>query len=86
MKKNNKLLEYMNKEYKTILGSFSPDIMSIFINDNYSEVEFENDSDTYKRNRQVYFHEMYHFWQTLFTPFGQLRWYQTIFSDRKSVV
>lgn len=69
---NNRAKLYYNK----VLGAFSPDIMSVFVNSTYNDVELENDSGSYKKNQIVYFHELFHHWQSIFTPFGQMQSFQ----------
>lgn len=54
-----------DERLKTIGGSFSPDQMSIFLN---------MQKDELGENYRVYFHERFHHWQFLFTPYGHLRW------------
>lgn len=49
----------------TIKGAYTPEQFGVFLN-MYS---FET-TDNY----QVVFHENYHYWQSVFTPFGQSKW------------
>ena len=49
----------------TIKGAYTPEQFGVFLN-MYS---FEA-TDNY----QVVFHENYHYWQSVFTPFGQSKW------------
>lgn len=59
--------------YNNILGAYTPDIMKITINTTY-------DNKNTLQTRRVYFHERYHYWQSIFTPFGQMRWFQIDYS------
>lgn len=49
--------------YSKILGSYSPDIMKVCIN------TVHDDRNTLQ-NKRVFFYEQYHYWQSIFTPFG----------------
>lgn len=48
-----------------IKGSFSTEQFGVFLNMYSSEIE---------DNYPVLFHETYHYWQSIFTPFGHLKW------------
>lgn len=73
----------VEKDGKT-LGTYAPGIMSLFVNASIYEVE-ETEEERYKFNKRVYFHELYHNWQSLFTPFGQLRWFTEYESTNRLV-
>lgn len=57
--------ETMEEQYKSVKGSFSPEQFGVFLNMYSFEV-----ADNYL----VAFHEDYHYWQSIFTPVGHLRW------------
>lgn len=57
-----------------LLGAYFPTIMGLFVNASIDKVE-KTEEERYKANKRVYFHELFHNWQSLFTPFGQLRWF-----------
>jgi len=46
-------------------GAFSPEQMSIFLNMSYDKIS---------EHERILFHEKFHHWQFLFTPYGQLKW------------
>lgn len=55
----------IEEQYKSVKGSFSPEQFGVFLNMYSFEV-----ADNYL----VAFHEDYHYWQSIFTPVGHLRW------------
>ena len=57
--------EQIEEYYKSIKGSFTPEQFGVFLNMYSWEVE---------DNYLVLFHETYHHWQSIFTPYGHLKW------------
>lgn len=53
------------REYSSIKGSFTPEQFGVFLNIPSSEIE---------KNYLVQFHEHFHHWQSIFTPYGHLMW------------
>ena len=68
MGKEKIVVEYDGK----ILGTYLPDIKSLFVNQSSYILD---EGERGNRNARVVFHERFHNWQSIFTPFGQLRWY-----------
>ena len=55
----------MENIYKSIRGSFTPEQFGVFLNMDSSEVD---------DNYLVAFHETFHYWQSVFTPYGHMKW------------
>ena len=53
------------EQYKSIKGAFSTEQFGVFLNMYSFEIE---------DNYLIAFHEDYHYWQSIFTPFGHLMW------------
>lgn len=51
--------------YKSIGGAYTPEQFGVFLNMHSSEVD---------NNYLIAFHENYHYWQTVFTPYGHMKW------------
>lgn len=51
--------------YRTVKGSFTPEQFGVFLNMHSTEIT---------ENYLVSFHEIYHHWQSIFTPYGHLKW------------
>ena len=71
---NNNLYSETNDYWQTIKGSFNPEQFGVFLNMNSQNIE---------KNYLVYFHECFHYWQSIFTPYGHLKWgcYRTVSSE-----
>jgi len=60
--------------WDAVKGSFYPEQFGVFLNVHSQEID-----DTYL----VHFHELFHYWQSIFTPYGHLKWgcYRTVSSS-----
>ncbi len=66
------------EELKAIKGSYNIAQQHIFINREFLDLDTLETKDF-----RLYFHELYHHWQSLFTSYGQLKWgaYRTFYMD-----
>ena len=55
----------IEKQYESVRGSFSTEQFGVFLNMHSGEIN---------ENYLVAFHEDYHYWQSIFTPYGHLKW------------
>lgn len=60
--------------YSSVKGSFTPEQFGVFLNMHSTETT---------ENYLVSFHENYHYWQSIFTPYGHLKWgcYRTVSNE-----
>jgi|GEM_PF-5320816 len=60
--------------WHTIKGLFTPEQLGVFLNMHSQSIE---------ENYLVYFHECFHYWQSIFTPYGHLKWgnHRTVSSE-----
>lgn len=77
--KEDSYLEYLDfsqihSSMETIRGSFSPENLSVFLNAS---------ADDFDEHLLTVFHERFHNWQFLFTPYGHLKWgaYRSVSAD-----
>lgn len=55
----------MESFYKSVRGSFTPEQFGVFLNMHSCEVD---------DNYLIAFHENFHYWQSVFTPYGHMKW------------
>lgn len=55
----------MENFYKSVRGSFTPEQFGVFLNMHSCEVD---------DNYLIAFHENFHYWQSVFTPYGHMKW------------
>lgn len=55
----------LEQSYETIRGAFTPEQFGVFLNMYSCEVD---------ENYLVAFHEHFHHWQSVFTPYGHMKW------------
>lgn len=58
-------IDLFSKGYNSIKGSFIPEQFGVFLNMSSSEIG---------KNYLIQFHEHFHYWQSIFTPYGHLKW------------
>lgn len=71
---NNSFVSETIDYWYTIKGSFTPEQFGVFLNMHSQSVE---------ENYLVHFHECFHYWQSIFTPYGHLKWgcYRSVSSE-----